>query len=311
MQVASVALDWASIIIALIMLWLLPHKWLRWVALLTVGGCAVSLYLHYRLGYDWTLLGKIAANAVVPLIMAWLGNHLAVEVKESNRERALWRAGFALLAVCGIIGSFLVESALDGEHKKEVNDLKGRLTQAIEIFGHSTSSAEHVQIMATLDGMKPKNTTLPAKPVQKPQQGLFQQTPYSKWSRNALREYTLSFASRLRDYEQNFTNQQAAMLSRHQQNSIDHASDPRSQQDSLWRSQIQDELELYRNYEDGYKRNLFPTAENLRDELCDRLGVSAAVQQPSALQYGGSTAGAYPLSELALYLERLAQHLPT
>lgn len=82
-----------------------------------------TVYLHYGLLYSWTFAGKIAADFVVPIAMGWAGGYLAAEVKE-GREKKLWQIVFGLLAIFGIVVSFLVERQLDEDHIKEMANLR-------------------------------------------------------------------------------------------------------------------------------------------------------------------------------------------
>lgn len=102
------------------------------------------LRLHYGLQYSWTFVGKITADFAIPLMMGWAGVHLAAEIK-ADRERKLWQAVFGLLAVFGLITSFLVERQLDVDHKTEIGDLRGGIKDDVTtaIFRYNESHPQH------------------------------------------------------------------------------------------------------------------------------------------------------------------------
>ncbi len=120
------------------------------------------LRLHYGLQYSWTFVGKISADFAVPLAMGWAGVHLAAEVK-ADRERKLWQAVFALLAVFGLVVSFLVERQLDHDHNKEIGDLRGGIKDdVIAAFlryneghpQHPVTSEQFVALTKSLNGLR-------------------------------------------------------------------------------------------------------------------------------------------------------------
>src|SRR5579862_9555420 len=119
--------DLTSLFMSLVPLFLLSKKWCR-VPIVSLGVfIALGRYMHYRHDYSWVLLGKICVNAVIPLVMAWMGNHLAAKVVESKSERRLWRVVFILVATIGIVGSVWVETQLDKEHANEVTTLNTKV----------------------------------------------------------------------------------------------------------------------------------------------------------------------------------------
>ena len=64
--------------------------------------------------------------------MGWAGVHLAAEVKD-KRERNLWQAVFALLAVFGLVVGFLVEKQLDEDHQTEIGNFRNGIKQDMNI----------------------------------------------------------------------------------------------------------------------------------------------------------------------------------
>src|SRR5450631_2638642 len=79
----------------------------------------------------------------IPSAMAWAGVHLAAEVKE-DRERHLWQAVFAMLAIFGPIIGFLVESQIDKDHRIEMADqrtnIRHDMTEAIAEYNKAHPS---------------------------------------------------------------------------------------------------------------------------------------------------------------------------
>jgi hypothetical protein len=81
---------------------------------------------HYTFHHSWALIGKIAADIIVPSLMAWAGVHLAAEVK-TGTERKLWQSVFAMLAIFGVVVGILVELQVDDDHTTEINEMKGTI----------------------------------------------------------------------------------------------------------------------------------------------------------------------------------------
>jgi hypothetical protein len=128
MNLVILALDALTLVVALVLAALLRRHFV-YIAFLIF--CMVSIVrLHYGLGYSWTFVGKVGADFTVPLVMAWAGVHLAAEVK-ADTERKLWQGMFALLAVFGIVVSFLVEVQLDKDHKTETDNLRGGIREDV------------------------------------------------------------------------------------------------------------------------------------------------------------------------------------
>jgi hypothetical protein len=122
-SVAIHSLDIAIIVVVVGTLSLLHRRWMLWLGIVTEVLLGAVIYGHYRLHVSWILLGKIGANAAIPMVMALVGNYLAAEIEESVVEKRLWRALFITLAIAGIVGSFFVETELDKEHATEVAGL--------------------------------------------------------------------------------------------------------------------------------------------------------------------------------------------
>lgn len=101
---------------------------------LAIGILPVLVALHYREMF-WPLhgitLAKIAGYVVIPLILAYLGNHFAVAGEQNPRRKFMWRAIFFALALAGVLLVVVVEKRIDDDHAKEV-DAQMRLSAHLE-----------------------------------------------------------------------------------------------------------------------------------------------------------------------------------
>src|SRR5450631_246126 len=125
----------------LVLLFLQSRKLFLMVSMVTLA--AGIIVLRYQLHYSWTFVGKIVVDFAIPSAMAWAGVHLAAEVKE-DRERHLWQAVFAMLAIFGPIIGFLVESQIDKDHRIEMADqrtnIRHDMTEAIAEYNKAHPS---------------------------------------------------------------------------------------------------------------------------------------------------------------------------
>jgi len=74
---------------------------------------------------------KVVFYALVPLVMALMGNRIAAEAISEARRRRRYNVAFLVLLVLGVVGTWLVESQVDrahndelATHKAEVKDSK-------------------------------------------------------------------------------------------------------------------------------------------------------------------------------------------
>jgi hypothetical protein len=73
---------------------------------------------------DFLQLGvwaKVVAYAIVPLVMAWMGNRLAAEAISDVRRRRRYNAGFIVCVVIGVVGTLIVETQADRAHNAELS----------------------------------------------------------------------------------------------------------------------------------------------------------------------------------------------
>ena len=66
----------------------------------------------------WTWV-RIIGYAVIPMVMAWAGLHLAAEAMTSERNKVMFRALFVSLAVVAILMVALVEAKDEQDHEKD------------------------------------------------------------------------------------------------------------------------------------------------------------------------------------------------
>jgi hypothetical protein len=167
MHVAMQVMDAVTIVSSLGLLAILSRKWMLYLGIGLELLLIAALYAHRNFDVSWTVLGKIGVNAVIPLVMALVGNYLAAEIKESVVEKRLWRALFIALAVIGTIGSFIVETQLDAEHKKEIGSLregikedlaKGFIDYNAAHPGHPLTSEQYIELTKRLDSSRQRKS---------------------------------------------------------------------------------------------------------------------------------------------------------
>jgi hypothetical protein len=161
-QIVLAALD-----IAIILLDLLLAGFLRlyffYLAFLLMTIVAL-LAVHFARGYSWIFVLKLAAEFVVPLIMAWAGVHLAAEVKEKN-EKVAWQLAFGALFFVGFMGGLFVELNVVDEHTRElqIQRLEIKNDMAEELVKYNDSHPQHPvtsdQFSQLMKGVFAQNTS--------------------------------------------------------------------------------------------------------------------------------------------------------
>jgi hypothetical protein len=73
----------------------------------------------------------VAVNAGIPMVMAYMGDHLAAESEESDAKKLFWRVLFFSLAVVGIVGTFFLELQLEREHKVEMSEFQSNVSSDV------------------------------------------------------------------------------------------------------------------------------------------------------------------------------------
>lgn len=81
------------------------------------------------------VLTKVLAYAIVPLVMALMGNRLAAEAIPDVHRRRRYNVAFAVFLILGVAVTWLVESQADRDHRKEL------ATHATEVQDNKRSIA--------------------------------------------------------------------------------------------------------------------------------------------------------------------------
>jgi hypothetical protein len=68
------------------------------------------------------ILLKVLGYAVIPLVMAGIGNNLASEVIHNPRRRKMYRSAFLVLVILGISGAWIVEWRSEAAHTMEITE---------------------------------------------------------------------------------------------------------------------------------------------------------------------------------------------
>jgi hypothetical protein len=96
------------------------------------------------------VLLKVIGYAVIPLVMAWIGNSLASEAIQDPKRRRWYKGAFIGLVVIGLVVTWLVEWRSDETHTKEVADNKDTLVHVQELL--MATKVQSAQDMGYLKG---------------------------------------------------------------------------------------------------------------------------------------------------------------
>ncbi len=203
MHLAIHIADVVIIVLALVLAGMLGRSFF-YAAIIVLAIMSVAR-LHYGLNYSWAFVGKYAVNVVVPLVMAWAGNHLAAKSSETKTEKRLWQALFVSLTVLALVGSFWVLTNEEEEHQKEITKLRSGIKgdMAAELIEynnahplHQVTSEQFAGLMNIVSGLSAKSST-PV--VATPSKA----NPFANFTNEELRDAARSTVKQLRDYDPN------------------------------------------------------------------------------------------------------------
>lgn len=257
MHTANWALDIAILLLAISLAGMLRQRFFYVALLLTI--VLGFLRLHYGLHYSWTFVGKIAVDFAVPLAMGWAGVHLAAEVKD-HKERTLWQAVFALLAIFGLVVGFLVERQLDMDHKTEMGDLRSgiRTDMTTALIEYNNAHPQH---QVTIEQFKEITKGLTA-----PTASRSDEDEFANISNPRLEEMARDTAAQIKDFDERWykaRENQWLILD----DLLHHDLTPQEKQQALkdYQTGLQS---IANNYWFGLSgRNLFITADKLRKAI--------------------------------------------
>jgi hypothetical protein len=254
---------------------------------------------------------KVIAYGVIPLALAWAGDHLAADaLKEEPRKRLLYRRFFALFAILGVALIVVVEKKIEDDHNAEVSEQKANLKTVLDKM---TAMAEN------FNGVQ-QRLSLPAVVVRK-----FRVSPPTEEARlrqmsNAdFRQYVLDWSKKLRDFDKQYMTEEGARF----------ANMPRFGQDQLARDAFMsywmaETIRTNTEHLNDYKNNFWGETNAVYNEIVFRYKtVGKTVPEPSAVMpfaigggilirntLNGALNGPHPIGELADYIEILARGLP-
>lgn len=256
---------------------------------------------------------KVVGYAVVPLVMAWIGNHLASQVVEDIRRRRMYRGAFIVLVVVGIVGSWLVEWRSDRDHAKEVTENN----QAISHL-QSTLTATQVQSATDLGYLKGRlDAALDrpqldmsgfAKALAQSTSGLVREQTQIQ-SDADLKQQAIHLAHDMRVFEVQYKQKEEALFDSHTYNAEETRQQAILEQQNFTNSLVN--LSAQETLE--FRNNFLARALTLRDQMITRIGDPSKLPQArlgQLIAFDGMLAGPSPISDAADYLESLAMRLP-
>ena len=265
-----------------------------------------------------TVALKVIGYAVIPLVMAWLGGHLATTTIQDPKRRLMYRVAFLVIAVIGIVATLFVEITVEGSHTKEtegqrrdIGSLRGDLQRAetarqIDTAILKTKLEDAYQMNAQLAQFGPAIMKL----AQTSAEYSRKQYETKVTSNKQLRDFTIDVVRRMRESERNHDLKIRQIIDK-QMATVQKAATEEERR-RLWNLQSTELTQQYVNWEFEFKSNILGDAVYAKDELLKRLGPQPELppmEKSNLIVFRGILAGAHPVSGAAAYLEQLSKKL--
>ncbi len=135
-------------------------------------------------------------------------------------------------------------------------------------------------------------------------------------SDSELRENVIKFANNTRDFETNFKKEEYQRVStrflppRPSQGTEEEMKKWQEEANKQWQAQTNVMLQRDTEYGNEFRKRFLGEAVGYRDELIKRLNIIPPEEEKRVIALQEFLAGVSPVSDLSLYLERLARQLP-
>lgn len=287
------------------------------VVKLTIGISPLLLAWHYRQMF-WPLHGitmaKIAGYVLIPLILAYLGNHFAVAGESNPRRKIMWRAIFFALALAGVLLVVVVEKRIDDDHESEMKEERANLRTVMKQQVGITDNL--AAIGKRFDVRTPERIVVRVPvPVLPPTE----EEKLRKMSSADFRQYAMEWAKKLRNFEAAYENRFGEKFM-----SVPAFGDNQAARDAYMANWSRELTQMSADHLNDYKNNFWSETVAIYNELERRyktMGRELPEPQrviPFAIAnaflikntLSGSLNGPHPIGELADYLELLARGLP-
>jgi hypothetical protein len=276
---------------------------------------------------DWDLVLTVCELATFPFLMAAIGGYLAAKVLEQTWEKKLFITVFAVLFVGGMVVSIVRETRVARQDKKKderLDVMQGLLQTAVSVISHPPANLEHQDMVSKLNAIGDKLKVPPKVIVQQlppPKSPLTTEERFKAMQNSELRDYTLQWINKLRDFEKNYE-----VTDYNQSAQFRWPVDP-ALRDQAMQVQLAKTIQLSMDHENEFQKYYWGDMHSLYAEIKNRLDAAGVkVPSPSEALPGpflpgggafilqtisdGRLSGPSPLGGVANYLEVLARALP-
>jgi hypothetical protein len=256
----------------------------------TVGG---------KYGFNFQFCGRNRARAFPVLLMA---GAIWVQLKPpGERSKKYWITAFIVIGLISSILAFLQQ----GKHDEIVANINGRMGVLMDLVLNPPSNPQLQAILEALQKQQISLAKAPQKP-QRPPSSELDKAPLQKRTNDQLRVQVIAFANKIRDFEHNFQSDEVSRSLR----TLSAGTKTDEEKNRIWKAEVNTSIQRSRDYQNEFKKRFLGEAVVYRDELLRRLNIIAPEEERRIVALNGILAGPAPLSDLALYLEKLARQLP-
>jgi uncharacterized protein YsxB (DUF464 family) len=260
------------------------------------------------------VLLKVAAYAVIPLVMAVIGNNLASEVIQDAKRRRMYKGVFIVLAAIGVVGTWLVEWRSDVSHTKEVTESGQAILRVQEqLTSNQLQSAQDMgylkgRLDAALDRPTPQLDMQKFASALSASSALLIQAQVKAQSDEELKAQTIQLARDMRALESSYQSRVESALGFESMPPNATAAE----RNAAFQKGVAAEQQLMQQENLDFRNKFLARAITLRDELIANLGKTPLPNVPNykLIAFDGMLAGPSPISDAADYLEMLANKLP-
>jgi len=246
--------------------------------------------------------------ALIPMILAVIGNHLAASTVGDGRLQKLlkrWIWGLASLSIILTVASQYLAFKDANRHDLEIDFLKGRLQVLNEIVSASSQGmGSSLRELVHLHRIKPQ---APADSRRDESAETIPEDPLLHLTNDVVKQKTIELAQKMREFEKAYKIKQIDDLMVRPPYSRDATQEERR---LAWELETMRTLRRSTERQTEFRNQFSSEALNLEESLLARLGktMPSLEERPPALPYG-MLVGPSPVSDAADYLERMARQL--
>ena len=244
--------------------------------------------------------------ALIPTILAAIGNHLAANVISDEKLRMSlkrWIWGLAIISIL-LVGISQWIAINDGtRHESQIGYLVGQMGVLTDVKSQIGDTAASLRELVQLHRVRPQTPTDEARPrisTTPPED------PLKHLSNDVIRQRTIELAKKMRDFEKMKKIEDINLTIR-----PPYPPDATEKEKHLaWELGAAQFLRRSTERQTEFKNQFLSEALNLEESLLSRLGkpMPPIIERPPALA-PAMLVGPSPISDAADYLERLARQL--